>query len=176
MPDAPEAPTTTPPAGQVPNVIPSTPAGQGDPDQLGDAGKRALAAERKRADDAEKARKALQEQIDQIEAAKLSDLEKAQKAATDAATTAAQAQQEALRLRVAMSKGVPANLVDRLRGSTEEEIAADADELLKFVTPPTGAGQQPAPRPDLSQGVGSTGSSNDPAAQFAAFLGKQLTH
>lgn len=172
----PEAPATTEPAAPV---VPPAAAPQGDPDQLGDAGKRALAAERKRADDAEKARKALQDQIDQIEAAKLSDLEKAQKAATDAATTAAQAQQETLRLRVAMAKGIPASLVDRLRGTTEDEITADADELLKFVnTSAATAGQQPAgPRPDLAQGArGGSGTTGDPATQFAAFLNKQLTH
>lgn len=164
------------PTDPTPTVVP--PAAQGDPDQLGDAGKRALAAERKRADDAEKASKALQAQIDQIEAAKLSDLEKAQKTAADATATATKAQVEAARLRVAMAKGIPVALVDRLRGNTEEEIAADADELLRVVTPsaqgdPT---PPPAPRPDLTQGTGSGGSTGDPATEFAAFLGKQLTH
>lgn len=160
----------------VPNPVP--PAAQGDPDQLGDAGKRALAAERKRADDAEKAQKALQAQIDQIEAAKLSDLEKAQKTAADATATATKAQVEAARLRVAMAKGIPVALVDRLRGGTEEEIAADADELLKVVTPPTQGdpARDPAPRPDLTQGTGSGGAAGDPATDFATFLGKQLTH
>lgn len=37
------------------------------------------------------------------------------------------------RYRVAVAKQLPAELVDRLRGSTEEELAADADHLLELV-------------------------------------------
>lgn len=37
---------------------------------------------------------------------------------------------QALRMKVATEKGVPAALVGRLQGSTEEELAADADALL----------------------------------------------
>lgn len=39
------------------------------------------------------------------------------------------------RLRVAITKGLPADLIDRLRGETEEEMLADADKLLSLVTP-----------------------------------------
>lgn len=38
-----------------------------------------------------------------------------------------------LKLRVASSKGLPAELVDRLRGETEEDLTKDADSLLAFV-------------------------------------------
>jgi hypothetical protein len=38
-----------------------------------------------------------------------------------------------LRLRVASSKGLPAELVDRLRGETEDELTKDAESLLAFV-------------------------------------------
>lgn len=54
------------------------------------------------------------------------------------------------RYRVAVAKGVPAELVDRLRGDTEDEIAADADALLALVATP---GTSTTPRPDPSQGV-----------------------
>lgn len=58
---------------------------------------------------------------------------------------------ELLRLKVASAKNLPASLVDRLRGETEEEMLADAESLLeglkgnfveKKVTSPqeTGAG------------------------------------
>lgn len=45
-----------------------------------------------------------------------------------------------LRLRVATSKGLPLELVERLRGETEEEIAKDADELLALVKEPQSRG------------------------------------
>lgn len=47
---------------------------------------------------------------------------------------------EALKLRVAMEKSVPAELIDRLKGSTAEELQADADVLLKAVRPSGGSG------------------------------------
>lgn len=52
---------------------------------------------------------------------------------------------QALRLRVAAAVGLPAELVDRLRGSTEAEIKADAEALAGVVSkrgpgvPPPGA-------------------------------------
>lgn len=42
-------------------------------------------------------------------------------------------EKELLRLRVASKKGLPADLTDRLRGETEQELEADADKLLAFV-------------------------------------------
>jgi hypothetical protein len=42
-------------------------------------------------------------------------------------------EQENARLRVALAKGLPADLVDRLRGGSEQELAADADKLLELV-------------------------------------------
>ena len=50
---------------------------------------------------------------------------------------------ENLRLRVAIEKKLPAELIDRLRGGTQEEMAADADKLLELV----------APTPSLDGGV-----------------------
>jgi hypothetical protein len=40
------------------------------------------------------------------------------------------AAKDAATLKVALDKGVPSDLVDRLRGNTPEEIAADADKLM----------------------------------------------
>lgn len=50
------------------------------------------------------------------------------------------------RQQVAMQKGIPADLVDRLQGSSEEELAADADRLLQFIQPAQGPGVPPASR------------------------------
>lgn len=50
---------------------------------------------------------------------------------------------EAARLRVALRKGLPEDLVDRLRGESVEEIEQDADQLLALI--------QPEDRVDLSR-------------------------
>jgi len=60
---------------------------------------------------------------------------------------------ENTRLQVAQAKNLPAELVDRLKGTTKEELEADADKLLAFVkapgkvpgVPPVGAGGAPVP-------------------------------
>lgn len=137
---APDPAAPTPPATETPTT-------QGDPADLGDAGKKALEAERKRAAQAEREAKALKTRLDELEAANLSELEKAQKAANDATARLAEFEQTTLRQKVALVKGVPADLVDRLRGTTEDEIAADADALMALVKAPT------TPLPDPSQGA-----------------------
>jgi hypothetical protein len=60
----------------------------------------------------------------------------AEKATSDAATAAL----ENLRLRVAMETKLPEQLVDRLNGTTEDELRADAASLLELVKPATGSG------------------------------------
>lgn len=42
---------------------------------------------------------------------------------------------ENLRIRVGAKHGLPEELIERLRGESEEEILADAEKLLAFVTP-----------------------------------------
>lgn len=74
-------------------------------------------------------------------ATKLAEFEESQKTETQRLTdqlAAEKAQREtvekqAMRYRVAASKGVSADLVDRLQGDTEEELSADADKLLELV-------------------------------------------
>lgn len=46
-----------------------------------------------------------------------------------------QARAQAQRLQVATSKRLPAELAERLRGDTPEELAADADRLLALLKP-----------------------------------------
>ena len=50
------------------------------------------------------------------------------------------------RQQVAMQKGIPVDLMDRLQGSTPEELQADADRLLAYIKPAAGPGVPPAPR------------------------------
>ena len=121
---------------------------QGDPaPELGDGGEKALKAERLRASTAEKAAKSLQAQLDQINAEKLTDIEKATNRAAEAEKRAAAAEQTALRQKVALMRGLPADLVDRLRGDDEPSLIADADALLALLKTPT------SPRADPSQGA-----------------------
>lgn len=67
------------------------------------------------------------EDRDKTEAQKLTER------AAAAEKQAADAQAELMRYRVAADKKLPAELAARLRGSTPEEMAADADELLTLL-------------------------------------------
>lgn len=85
------------------------------------------------------------------EAAKTAE-QKAAEARQTAERERDEARAEVLRMRVAAAKGLPPELAARLKGATEEELAKDADELLKLVKPPT---QQSSARPvpDLRSGA-----------------------
>lgn len=126
---------------------------------LGEAGQKALAAERKRAAAAEKQAKASQKQLAEL-SARLQEFEdrdktEAQKLAEAKAAAereAATARTELMRYRIAAQKKLPAELAERLHGATEEEMAADADKLLEVFgqrqTPSYDGGvRKPAPAP-----------------------------
>jgi hypothetical protein len=66
--------------------------------------------------------------------------DEAAQAAAQAATDLATAQAENLRLKIAMESKLPAALIDRLKGNTEDELRADAASLLELVKPATGSG------------------------------------
>jgi hypothetical protein len=59
-----------------------------------------------------------------------------------------------LRLRVATSKGLPMELVDRLRGETEDDMTKDADALLAFLKP--AEPKTPPGVPPLKLGTGAS--------------------
>lgn len=105
--------------------------------------------------------RAAKEQLQAIEDANLSELEKAQKAASEAASRLAEFESANLRQRVALDKGLPASLVSRLQGTTEDEVAADADALLALIKAP----RSPAPDP----GQGPRPVIPDADAEYAAF-------
>ena len=146
---------------------PETQTQQGDPAEstadLGDPGKKAIEAERRERKAAERKAATLQAQLDELNAANLTELERAQRAANEATARLAEYEKTTIRQRVALNKGVPADLVDRLRGDTEDEITADADALMALVGAPK------SPRPDPSQGPRATASGTT-ADQFAAAL------
>lgn len=123
-------------------------ATQGDPDEaLREPGKKALEAERNRANELEKKLNGLLVEREAAETAKLSELEKAQKLASEASAELTRLRTENVRNKVAIDKGIPADLVEFLTGDTEGDIAAKADLLLaRLNTPGT-------PKPDPSQGA-----------------------
>lgn len=68
--------------------------------------------------------------LEELEAAKKTDAEKAADAQKAAEGRATAAEKEAARLRVALRKGLTEAHAKRLVGETEEELEADADDLL----------------------------------------------
>jgi hypothetical protein len=79
----------------------------------------------------------IKEKLSKIEDSKKSDLERLTGERDTLKTTAETAAAENLRLRVAIDKKLPSELIDRLKGSSKEELEADADSLLKLVQPAT---------------------------------------
>lgn len=120
-----------------------------------------LAAERDKRQAAEAARDELQERLDAIDREKMTDLERTQAdlekanariAELEAAATAREREQ--LVSKVLTEAKLPAEMADRLRGETEEELAADAKTLAeafgfdrKPVDPSQGQGTQRAVTP-----------------------------
>ncbi len=160
MPDAITEPTTETTA---------TGDAQGDPADLGDAGKKALTAEREARKAAEKAAAEALARIKEFEDAQKSEAEKAADALRTAQETATQSAAKALRYEVAAEKGLPLEAAARLTGSTREELLADADVLKTLI------GNAPAPRPDLTQASArGSAAATGPEAEFAQFLKGQI--
>jgi hypothetical protein len=145
-------PPTTPPSAE-PSAAPDAPTPDQPEPQLGDAGIKALQAERARATKAENDFKALQKQI---EDSQKSAEQKTAEALAAAQASANEAAAKALRYEVAADiEGFPIALAARLVGATREELQADADRLMSLIpkaptaTPsappagPTVPGQQP---------------------------------
>lgn len=124
---------------------------------LGDGGMKALKAERE-------ANKANRAKISELEA-KLKefvdrDKTEAEKTAEKLAGLEKSNERnaaKALRLEIAIDKGLPKALAARLQGSTREELEADADNLMQLVSANQNVKQGAnKPKPDPSQGAGGT--------------------
>ena len=126
-----------PPASLEPKV------GSGDPSDLGDAGRRAIAAERAARAEAERRATAAEAEVER----QARELDDAKKNAEQAAGLVA-------RYEAAETAGLPLSMAKRLIGATPEELAADAAQLAQtLAAQPSGT-----PRADPSQGAGNTGS------------------
>lgn len=146
-------PTTDPGTGGE-DATPQAPdqGAQGEPDAaLGEGGKKALDAERRRANAAEKSQKALQQRIDALEAEKLSKEERADKRAAEAERERDQARADALRWRIASKHSISDEDADLfLTGTDEETLTRQAERLAERTKTPEGLyvpgeGHQPAP-------------------------------
>lgn len=73
----------------------------------------------------------LKQKVDKFETDKLSEKERLEKRAERAEGEAKEAGAELLKLRVGLRKGLTETQAKRLVGETEEELEADADELLE---------------------------------------------
>lgn len=135
-------PAATPPADPTPAATdPATPPVDPDP-SLGDAGKKAIQAERARAAKAEADLKTLRQEI---EDSKKTAEQKSADAVAAATATANEASAKALSYEVAAAKGLDLALAARLRGSTREELEADADTLMALIPKGTDPAAPPAP-------------------------------
>lgn len=142
--------TQDPPAGDPPNDPPKTdPPEDGDAD-LGDAGKKALQREREARKAAEKARTEAEAKVKEFEDRDKSELDKANERAAELEKTAAQAQAEALRYRIAAKNEISDEDAEIfLTGTDEDTLTKQAERLVAL------RGEQAAPRapkPDPSQG------------------------
>lgn len=130
------------------------PADEGD-DDLGDKGKKALSAERKKARDAEKAAADLRTKLKELEDADKSEVQKLRDENAELTKDLNNAKARALRLEIAGEKGVKPRY---LTGDTREELEAAADEYLED-HPPAEAGATPPP-PSRKPAVALQGGSN----------------
>lgn len=146
-------------------------------DGLGDAGLKALHAERDARKAAEAAAKELAEKISAYEDRDKTEQQKAEDriarltAELDARNAAlAAAEMAAIRNEVAMSKGLPPELAARLQGDDRKALEKDADALLALVSPPEPNARSPKPVTALG-GAQANLSSKE---QFAALMENYL--
>jgi hypothetical protein len=93
--------------------------------------------------------------LKEVDDAKLSEIEKAKRDASEAAQELATLRRDSLRQKVALDAGLPAKWVARLHGDSEDDLRADALEILADLN------KTRKPAPDASQGVRTTALSED---------------
>ena len=123
-----------------PETVSSEPPPEPTADQVDDAplrpeGEKALEAWKSRARKAEADQKELSARVKEFEERDLSEQERLAKTAAEAKAAAERVEAENLRLKVALDKNLPSELIDRLRGDSIDELQADAEQLLALVKP-----------------------------------------
>lgn len=104
-----------------------------------DAVRKALQAEREAARKARKDADAMAARVKEFEDRDKSEQERMAEERDALKSELSPLKAENLRLRVAMEKNLPAELIDRLKGEDREALEADAEELLALVAKTTGA-------------------------------------
>ena len=125
----------------------------GDPAKLGDPGKRALDAMKRERNTARKELNDLKAQLKQYQDKDKTETERLSEARDEAAARAAKAEESFRYLTVAMDRA-PAHatlkhvrmVAKRIRGESEEELEADADELFEMLAPAPKEKDEPASR------------------------------
>jgi hypothetical protein len=120
-------------------------------------------------EDRAKANAEAAKRLKEIEDRDLSELQKAQRDREEALARLQEVEREAIRNRVALAKGLPAEIAATLNGSNEEELAAHADRLIAW----RGNQPPPTPRPDLGQGARPTSPDQEADIEYQQFA-KQL--
>lgn len=145
-------------------------ATQGEPAgaPLGPNGEKALGAEREARKAAEKAVKELQDRLDAVEQETVVAREASVAAAAESEQKIGSLTTDTARYRVALTKGLPEELVGFLTGTTEDEISGQADVLASRLNVPTSL------RPDLTQGGAGDPAPQTTRDQFAAAVGDFL--
>lgn len=121
-------------------------------------GEKALEAWKSRARKAEAEQKELAARVREFEERDLSEQERLAKSAEEAKRAAEEAARENLRLKVALEKNLPSEMIDRLRGDTLDELYEDAETLLALVKPREvqdfdGGARRPAKTIDRTEAV-----------------------
>lgn len=149
---------------------------QGDPEALGDAGKRALDAERNARSAAEKRVRELETALEQATASHGAEIESLRSEIATATAASAESQKAAeaaaldtLRYRVGLRSGLPEQVIDRLRGSDETELTADAASFAQVLSK-----SGTSVSPDPSQGARGSSGSESNADKFGAFIESRL--
>jgi hypothetical protein len=141
-------------------------------DDLGDAGRKAIKAERDRAAAAERSLRAKEAEL----ADATSRLTAFESQITDLTKQVTDRDLANTRLTVGLEKGLPKAFIERLRGTTPEEIAADADELVQLIPAAApAAAASTTPKADPSQGARGPGKPT-PAEEFAAAMAPQFNN
>jgi hypothetical protein len=145
-------------------------------DALGEAGKKALEAERRNARAATKERDALAARLKEFEDRDKSEADKAIERAAAAEKRVAELEAHATRLEVAYENGLTPAQAKRLVGSTREELEADAKELLATFKPAVDeSSDKVADSLDLGVRGAAPKKGNSTAEQFAAAIEGSFT-
>jgi hypothetical protein len=137
---------------------------------LGDAGKKALDAERSARRKAEKEATDLKTRLQSLEDEGKSEVDKLRSQVATLTKDAEAATAKSVRMEVAAAKGLTLAQARRLVGTTKDELEADADELVADLGLKKGEGKDDTPIEDTTEGkpAGGTGTPKEDLKSGAA--------